>query len=203
MKKVYFATGNRGKYESLSKELKKYEIKLIHKSMKFEEELDSKHVEEIALDKVLRAYQIVKKPVITVDAGLFIPSLDGYPGTKVNKALKEDGIDGILERLKNKGRFCTFKQCLAYVDSATSHPTVFTSLTWGYLAEEKKGFMEDKPYLWSELGLIFIPEGETKTLAEMTKEEYEKWRVKRGNNSVAAKFGTWYSAVHNGSDYYK
>jgi len=201
MKSVYFATGNKGKYISMSKELKKYEIKLIHKNIKFEEELDSKHVEEVSLDKVLRAYRLVEKPVITVDAGFFIPSLDGYPGTKVNKALKEDGIDGILERLKNKGRFCTFKQCLAYTGPEMSNPTCFTSINWGYLTEEKRGSMEGKSYLWSELGLIFIPEGETKTLAEMTREEYQKWRENRGEKSIVAKFGTWYSLREIGRHY--
>lgn len=194
MRKLYFATGNKGKYESLSKDLEKYGIILSYKKFSFKKELDSDSLEDIATDKVLRAYKKIKKPVICLDAGFFIAGLDNYPGTKVNRALKKDGIEGILKRAENTGRFCSFRQCLAYLGPDVSHPMVFTSTTWGYLAEEKKGSMEGKPYLWSELGLVFIPEGEVKTLAEMNREEYLSWRKKRGESAVGAKFSAWYSA---------
>jgi hypothetical protein len=41
------------------------------------------------------------------------------------------------------------------------------------LTIEKRGTMKD--YLWSELALIFIPAGETKTIAEMSYHEYTNW----------------------------
>lgn len=190
MKTVYFATGNKGKYNSLKRDLASYDIKLVHFPSIFEKELESEDVGEIACDKVLRTYVKMKKAVIAVDAGFYIDSLNGYPGPEVNPALKK-GLQDILERLKGKGRTCKFRQCLAYTDSEMDSPKVFESITEGRLSEEERG--SDKPYLWSKLGLIFIPSSESKTLAEMTKEEYNSWRAKRGKEAVGHKFGEWYS----------
>ncbi len=192
MKSVYFATGNKGKYISLSKELKKYEINLIHNPMSFDKELDSERLDEIACDKVLRAYKEMKKSVIALDAGWYIPSLDNRPGTKINPFLKKHGIEGILKLLEGKERFCEFRQCLAYIGPDIENPKIFESYTKGVISKTPKGCTEGKP-AWSDLWLIFIPEGESKTLAEMSEEEYMSWRIKRDKHSVGVKFGRWYS----------
>lgn len=191
MKKVYFATGNKGKYESWKETLKQYDIDLLHKEFTFEKELDSPDLAEITCDKVIRAYQNFKVPIISVDSGFYIPSLDGFPGHKVNPALKKYKIKGILNLVEGKGRYCWFEQCIAYLSLEISKPKIFKSITEGIISEKYKGVM--KKYLWSELGLIFVPKGESKTLAEMTKDEWLTWRLRRGADSVAAKFGEWYS----------
>ncbi|MDP2908886.1 MAG: non-canonical purine NTP pyrophosphatase [Nanoarchaeota archaeon] len=192
MKKVYFATGNKGKYGTLKDVLKQYGLKLIHQPMNFDKELDSEHLDEIAVDKVIRAYEKLKKPVISLDAGFYVKSLNGKPGAKINPFLKEHGIEGILKLLEGKGRFCEFKQCLAYMGPDISYPKIFESDVKGMISEEAMGCIESKP-AWSKLWLIFIPEGEVKTIAEMDKKEYKVWRAKRGKDSIGAKFGTWYS----------
>lgn len=191
MKKVYFATGNKGKYITLKEVLKDYGINLVHKHIDFIEELDSEHLNEIACDKVMRAYEKIKKPVIALDAGLYIPSLNNHPGAKINPFLKEHGVEGILKLLENKEKVCEFKQCLAYMSHDIDNPKVFESNVKGMISEEPRGFTEGKP-VWSEIWLIFIPEGEAKTIAEMTEEEYNLWRAKRGKDSIGAKFGEWF-----------
>lgn len=192
MKKVYFATGNKGKYGTLKEALKEYKIDLIHQPIDFVEELDSENLGEIACDKVLTAYKNFRKPIISLDAGLYIKSLSDKPGAKINPFLKKHGVKGILKLLEGKERFCEFKECLAYLGPDVATPQVFESNVKGLLSEEPRGSIEGKP-AWSELWLIFIPEGESKTIANMTEEEYKSWRSRRKNDSIGAKFGEWYS----------
>ncbi|MBL7100926.1 MAG: hypothetical protein ISS23_03170 [Nanoarchaeota archaeon] len=191
MKDVYFATGNKGKYGTLKEVLKNYEINLVHEPMDFVEELDSESVAEIACDKVIRVYEKIREPIIALDAGLYIKSLNNLPGAKINPFLKEHGIEGILNLLRGKERYCEFKECLAYMAPYIDNPKVFESDIKGKFSKESRGFIGSKP-AWSELWLIFIPEGEVKTLSEMTEKEYKKWRARRGKDSIGAKFGEWF-----------
>jgi hypothetical protein len=49
-----------------------------------------------------------------------------------------------------------------------------------------------KHYLWSELSLIFIPEGETKTLAGMDYQEYLAWyKVASEKSGPEREFSNW------------
>ncbi len=179
LNKVYFATGNKGKFESIKKDLAFYNIELYHCPYTFKKELDSPKLSEIASDKVIKAYSQIKKEIICVDAGFYIHSLNGFPRHKVNPALKNYGIEGILELVKGKKRDCEFRQCLAYMGPNIEYPKIFESITRGSISYEKKGTIENKPYLWSELGLIFIPSGFSQTLAEMSYENYISWRKSR------------------------
>jgi len=190
MKTVYFATGNRNKYESWKETFRQYDIDFLHKEFKFEKELDNPDLSKIARDKVLRVYESFKAPIISVDAGFYIPSLNGFPGHKVNPALKKYKVKGILDLVEGKDRHCWFEQCIAYLSPKINEPKIFKSITEGVISEKVKGSM--KPYLWSKLALIFIPNGESKTLAEMTKTEWLNWRGKRNEESVAVKFRTWF-----------
>jgi len=193
MKRVYFATGNSGKYEVLKESLVLHNINLIHEPFDFFEELNSTNLSEIAIDKVLRAYNEIKKPVIALDAGFYIHSLDDFPGPKVNPVLRDPGIEGILKLIQGNDRSCKFKQCLAYMGPERAIPKVILSSVPGHLSKQPRGTMKGKKEAWSDLWLIFIPEGESKTLAEMTEEEYGLWRVKRKPDSIGSKFGEWYS----------
>ena len=109
MRKVYFATGNKGKYESWKENLKQYGINLIHKPFEFNKELDSPDLSKIACDKVIKAYQKSKVPIISVDSGFYISSLNGFPGANVNPALKKYGVKGILNLIEGRNRDCWFE----------------------------------------------------------------------------------------------
>lgn len=193
MKKVYFATGNRGKYEILKDSLNPFKIDVVHVPINFPKELDSPDLAKIASDKVVKAFAKIKKPVVSHDSGFYIRSLDGFPGHKVNPALKDLGVEWILKRVGGKDRYCEFRQCLAFINHHMESPKIFESVTSGYLSEEIKGTLKDKNKVLSELWLVFIPEDELKTLAEMSEEEWKEWRARRGDKSVDVKFGKWYS----------
>jgi len=44
------------------------------------------------------------------------------------------------------------------------------------------------------LFFVFIPKGKEKTLAEMTPEEYYKWREELYENSYLTRFAKWFSS---------
>ena len=147
-------------------------------------------VQEIARVKVNYAFNQLKKPVVALDAGFYIDSLNGFPRAFVNFALEKIGLEGFIKLVEGKNKECEFRECLAYKDENLSEPKFFISYVRGSLAYEKKGTMKD--YLWSKLGLVFTPQGSKKTLAEMEKDEYLAWRsISRERNSSARLFASW------------
>ncbi|HII29696.1 TPA: hypothetical protein HA317_01375, partial [Candidatus Woesearchaeota archaeon] len=185
MKQIFFATKNKGKLHSISTHLAKYNIEVIQKPLEIPE-LRSDDLAEIARRKVRYAFEHIKAPVMVIDAGFYIHALGGFPRAYVNFALKTIGITGILKLAQGIDRACAFRHYIAFVDKHLPEPRLFRSDVEGMLAEKPRGEMRD--YLWSELSLIFIPEGKAKTMAEMTPSEYLAWREELHENSHVAQF---------------
>ena len=188
---IYFATENPGKVQSLQRDLGKYGITVIQEPISLIEPRSS-DVQEIAHSKIQQAYPQIEKPTIVIDAGFYIDELNGFPRAFVHFALETIGLEGILQLIENKPRGCEFRECLAYRDPSLDEPKYFITHVRGKLADSQKGLMQK--HLWSELGLIFIPEGSEKTLAEMSPKEYADWRkISREQNSSGQKLYDWIS----------
>lgn len=190
MNQIYFATKNRGKVNSVSTILSKYGIEVIHFPLELPEPR-SEDLMEIAKEKVLFAYDKIRKPCIALDSGFYIHSLNGFPKAFVNFALQTIGVDGILKLVDGKPRGCEFRNCLAYLDNSLSEPLFFESNIEGMLSDSPRGEMRD--YYWSELYFVFVPINANKTLAEMSFNEYHNWRAQRYKDSFATKFAEWVS----------
>lgn len=188
MKRIYLATQNKGKVHTVKNVLSKYKIEVIHYSLNLPEPR-SDDLRKIAKEKVLFAYKKIRKPCIAIDSGFYIYSLNGFPKTFVNFVLKTIGIEGILRLVKGKSRGCEFRNCLAYFDESLTKPVFFESRVKGNLATSLQGRLQD--HCWSELFLVFIPEGMRKTLAKMTFEEYQKWQAELHKHSFINKFAKW------------
>jgi len=188
MKQVYFATTNKGKVASLQSVLSRYDIEVIHTPLTLPEPRTD-DLRKIATQKVLAAYEELKKPVIAQDSGFYIQSLNGFPRAFVNFALETVGIEGILKLAEGKPRECEFQNALAYYDGAREQPVLFESSIEGILSDLPRG--ELREYAWSSLFLIFIPKGETRTLAELSEEEYEELRKEIHKDTYATRFGEW------------
>ncbi len=187
---LYYATKNYGKVQSLQRELEDTKIKLIHSPLELPEPR-SDDVREIAREKVTFAYELLKKPVVSLDAGFYISSLNGFPKAFVNFALETIGIEGILKLCEDKERKCEFQHCLAYMDSNLESPKHFYYEVEGNLSFQPKGTMQK--HLWSKLSLIFIPKESNKTLAEMNYEEFLEWRkIKYKDSSHYKNFINWF-----------
>ncbi len=170
-RELYFATSNKHKFDEAQAVADKYNIKLIHYLEGKGIELRSDDVEEIAADSVRQVYSALRKPVFVEDTGLFIHSLNGFPGTYSSWVYNKIGLKGILALLKeyetsNDGsknnrediRSAYFKTAIAF--KSAEEERIFEGICKGSIAESIKGtsgFAYDK---------IFIPEGYNRTFAE-------------------------------------
>lgn len=189
MPTVHFATTNKGKVDSLRSVLSPHGIEVIHENISLPEPRTD-DLKEIARQKAAIAFETLQKPVIAQDSGFYIDSLNGFPRAFVNFALETIGVEGILKLVEEKPRECEFRNCLAYFDEQLDKPVLFTSTATGYLAAKPQGKVPENA--WSDLWLIFIPTGKTKTLAEMNQKEYSTWRATVHQDSYASKFVRWF-----------
>ncbi|OGZ07523.1 MAG: hypothetical protein A3D65_06055 [Candidatus Lloydbacteria bacterium RIFCSPHIGHO2_02_FULL_50_13] len=184
---INFVTTNKGKVASLERTCKPLGISITHVSMELPEPQVS-DLRVITEHKAVAAYREVKAPLIVQDSRFFLEAWRGFPGPFVKFTLDTLGIDGYLALVSGRSHKCEFSECLAFTDGTGL--TFFESTIPGSLAYERKGVKH--PDAWSELWEIFIPEGWTKTIAEMTLEERAKWRQQRGDTS-ASLFANWYN----------
>jgi len=118
MSELYFVSNNLDKYseiKSMSND------KIIGLDLKFCKqdiiEIQDEKIEKIAIEKAKSAYNIVKKPIIIEDDGLFIKSLNGFPGQYSKFILKSIGNIGIIRLLKGSSdRSAYFKSIFVYND---------------------------------------------------------------------------------------
>ena len=191
MREIRFATTNPGKIASVRSLLARHGVAVLPVKIDLPE-LQVVDLRVIAAGKVLAAYAALdNQPVIAQDAGFSMPDWGGFPGPFVKFALQTLGLNGFLTLAKAGSRRCEFRECLAYYDASLAEPVLFEGVIPGVLADEPRGQLLE--HHWSELVLLFIPEGETKTIAEMSLEELEAWRHKRGQTS-AMKFAEWFAS---------
>lgn len=164
---VKVLTSNEGKFRELEALAKGYGIELEWvRTPKWE--IQSEDLAEIAKFSAEIAFSTLKEPVIVEDTGLFIDSLNGFPGPYTSYARKTIGLEGILKLMEGKNdRRARFVTYLAYADSINTK--VFVGEVRGVIADSirgSRGFGFDP---------IFVPEGSDKTFAEMDVEEKNKY----------------------------
>ena len=151
---ILFASSNKHKYQEARIILAEFGIKLGFFNCKLLE-IQSDSIKKIALHKVTDAFNQCKKPVIVEDDGLFIDSLDGFPGPFSSYVFKTIGNNGILQ-LVNKKRDANFQSVIAYCDK--KQLALFDAKVKGKISKKihGKGWGFDP---------IFIPQGQKKTYA--------------------------------------
>jgi len=184
-KQIIFVTSNLGKLKSAQRELEEIEV------IQYNAELiepRSDNIKEISKVKAMQAYEMTKKPCISMDSGFFIEELNGFPRAYVNYALETIGIEGILKLMEGKeNRDCKFKECLVYYDG--DNMKFFEAETTGILSSEVRGSDNNKN--WSKLSYIFKVKEVGKTIAELSENEREKY-LSTEEQSCFKKFIKWY-----------
>ena len=191
---LYYITTNKGKFKRVEDLCRIYNIDVIEVNKDIDE-LEINKVEEVSKDKEQKAYNIVHGPCFVEDSGFYIEGYPGkkdYPGTLVKRSGISTNIEELLEVMKDvENRNCYFASCVTYYDGVEYKQ--FLSYSKGILSKEKKGILPEKAR--SRLWEVFIPEGFTKTLAEMTNEERELRNNK--THSAFSQFMTWYVSNKN------
>lgn len=171
MRKLVFATNNKGKLEEIKQLLQdKFEV-LSLADVFFSGEIpeDFETLEENALQKAQFIFSKCKIPTISDDSGLEVEALNGAPGVYSARyaGLENDAnknMDKLLLELKGiENRNAKFKTVIAYVDSETQK--TFVGEVQGHILEAKRG---EKGFGYDP---VFLPDGYSKTFAEMTKDE--------------------------------
>lgn len=125
-------------------------------------EVQSDDVSEIARDAALDSYRRYGRRLFAEDTGLFVDALGGFPGAYASHAFQTIGLAGVLRLLSGKGdRTAEFRSAVAYADGS-GMPKVFLGRLRGSISRSPRGsegFGFDP---------IFIPEGGTRTLAELS-----------------------------------
>jgi XTP/dITP diphosphohydrolase len=150
-----FVTSNEGKLKEVSEILGR-EIAAAGIDV---EEIQSLDVCDVVRRKAIRSYDLVGKPVIVEDTGLYIKGLNGFPGALIKWALKTIGNKGLCEMLGSKDRKAYSETAVCIYDG--KRVEIFTGRTDGRISKSPKGH---STFGWDP---IFIPEGENLTYAEM------------------------------------
>lgn len=154
-------TSNSSKYEEIKKVLSDHRIKIKRLNIDIPE-IKSLDPQAVVIDKVNKAYQILKKPVIVDDTGIFFQGYLNFPGTISRFIFITIGFKGIFKLIANNQQ-AVLKSYIGYLDKTLKKPEIFTGACHGRLIKKIKGARRTKmPY-----DNIFIPHGERKTFAEL------------------------------------
>ena len=173
---LFFASSNIHKFQEAKKILDSFGINL--RFFKCElEEIQSNSLKEIAKNKAIQAFEKCKKPVIVEDDGLFVDSLNGFPGPYSSYVFKTIGNKGILKLLK-KNRKAKFISIISFYDKKNYES--FESKVSGVISQKIIGLG------WG-YDPIFIPSKSKKTFAQLKNKNELSHRFR-----ALKKFSSWY-----------
>ena len=179
LSELFFASSNEHKFQEAERILANLgmQINLFKTTL---EEIQSNDLNDIAEKKAIIAYDLIQKPVIIEDDGLFINSLNGFPGPYSSYAYDTIGNKGIMSLLENsQTRDANFVSIIAYCDNDYG-VKLFESSIPGKISSviEKGGWGYDP---------IFIPNGESKTYANVSDKDKFSHRA-----AALTKFSNWF-----------
>ncbi len=127
------------------------------------EEIQADETSEISADSARKLAPFIESPFFLEDTGLYIDSLNGFPGPYSSFVSKKIGNRGIIRLMEGMGRSARFVTVITLCANGAFHQ--FTGTLEGKISLEIRGeggFGFDP---------IFVPSGEGRTLAEMTIDE--------------------------------
>lgn len=169
--KIIFATSNQYKLKEVKSVAPKgFEI-ISLKEIGFEGELPETHetIEENSLEKAEHLSNKFNTACFAEDTGLIIDAINGEPGVYSARyagenASFDDNVNKVLEKMNGKkNRKARFKTVITYYSNKSF--VQFEGVTEGAITNERIG---DNGFGYDP---IFIPDGSTKTYAQMTLDE--------------------------------
>jgi XTP/dITP diphosphohydrolase len=157
--KVRFVTQNDFKVQEVQSMLATAGVEVVAAKHPIRE-IQTEDVIELVRDKILKAFKIVGRPVFVEHTGLYIESLNEFPGGLTQifwDKLKADKFSALFGRGENTRLIA--KTVIAYCDARKVH--LFEGAVNGTISRDPKGCRD---FQWD---CVFIPDGFTETFAEM------------------------------------
>lgn len=174
---VFFVSSNKNKFDEAKNITSKFGLKLRFRKLSLQE-IQADTLEDIARHKAIEAFSICSRPVIVEDAGLFIKSLDGFPGPYSSFVFDTIGNKGIL-RLVSSQRSALFRSVIAYCQGYDD-VCLFSADVQGTISKKERGKK------WG-FDPIFIPSGKNKTYSQLVEKNQISHRY-----LALKKFANWY-----------
>ena len=172
---LYFVSSNSHKYKEAKSILDSFGIRLGFFKLNLEE-IQSNSLKDIAENKAKDALSKCKKPIIIEDDGLFIDSLNGFPGPYSSYVFKTIGNKGILKLVPSK-RNAKFVSIITYCDKKTLK--TFDAKLDGTISKSQKGKeMEGKKSRPKEKGLRGLSSKAYEAVLEQKSTTYKEVAVK-------------------------
>jgi XTP/dITP diphosphohydrolase len=155
---MYFVSSNDNKFREIKELIAGYaytHFSLEHRKLKLKE-IQSNSLEEVAKVKANDAYELIGDEVLVEDDGLFIESLNDFPGVYSSFVFNTLGNKGILDLLRNKkSRRATFKSIIAFQNGKTMR--IFAGQIKGHISENifKCGWGYDPIFIPDKIGIPF------------------------------------------------
>ena len=162
---LYFLSSNKHKINEVQTILDSPNITVLPVSQKISE-IQSNDMKEIALDKALKAFQQIGRPILVEQTGLLIKDFGNLPGGLTQifwDSLEADKFSEIFSKIGSAE--VTAKTVLAFCDGKQIH--TFEGEVDGHIVCPPRG---NKAFQWD---CIFEPAGFTKTFAEMGEKKNE------------------------------
>ncbi len=175
--RVSFVTTNPVKIASLKRVLEErgVGVDIIDRDIP---EIQAAEAYEVADAKAREAFRLFARPVVVNDFAFHIKALNGWPGAFVKMETERLGLGTFFRMLKTPqghlGYACRMENAVAYMDGALAEPRIFTRSIPGILSPDAYEALARKEGAWVDK--VFIPDGETLALGQMTPAQFEAWR---------------------------
>ena len=167
-KEITLITGNENKVKEFERLLG---FKLSHQKIDLPEP-QTTDVKRVAREKATKAYGLLGKACLVDDTGLTIHAWGELPGALIRWFLDNVGSEGIVKMLgEDTSRVATVTTGLGYCDE--NGPRVFVGKVHGEIAQSPRG---DNGFGYDP---IFIPDGMSKTFAEMSDTEKDTCSMRK------------------------
>lgn len=166
-KMIYFITGNKNKFEEVKYILP--EVEQLDIDLPEIQEIDARVIIRAKLQEALNHHE---GEFIVEDTSLYLECLKGLPGPLIKWFLKTVGNEGLVEIAERFGN--SKAEARTVVGYAKSHEEVcfFEGVVRGKIVKPRG----ESNFGWDP---IFLPEGYSKTFAEMGIEEKNKLSMRR------------------------
>ncbi|MCL5430454.1 MAG: RdgB/HAM1 family non-canonical purine NTP pyrophosphatase [Candidatus Marsarchaeota archaeon] len=138
MEKITLVTHNKGKIAEANELAKRFDIEFVMSETSKKLEIQAENLSDVSEFAARNAFVVERGPLLIEDSGLFVKSLNGFPGVYSAQAFAQIGNAGILKLMEEtKDRDAYFECALSFFDGKTMK--TFVERVSGSIIFEEKG----------------------------------------------------------------